>query len=56
MSDVEDMEANLTLDFIEAEENQKKKIMKIRNKDHLTMAFFKFSKRLRLRKSSVFHL
>ena len=53
MSEIEDI---LTLEFIEALENRKKKTVKNRNKDYLSMTDFEFSKRFRLCKSSVSHL
>ena len=43
MSDIEDIKDTLTLEFIEAVENRKK-TMKNRNEDFLTMIDFEFSK------------
>ena len=52
MSHVEDI---ITLEFIEAIENQKK-TMKNRNKDYLSMTDFEIFKKFRLSKSLVSHL
>ena len=56
MSHTEDIEHILTLELIETVENRKKKTVKHRNKDYLTMTDFKFSKRFRVCKTSISHL
>ena len=47
MSDIEDIEDILTLEIIEAIENRKK-MVKNRVKNYLSMTDFEFSKRFRL--------
>ena len=54
MSEVEDIRDILTLEFIEAVENQK--TVKNRNKNYLMMIDFEFSKRIRLCKISLSQL
>ena len=50
MCDIEDI---LTLEFMKAIENRKKKAVKNRNKNHFTMTELKFTKRFCLCKTSI---
>ena len=56
ISDTEDTDNILTLEFIEAVRIWKKMAVKNRKKDYLSMTNFEFSKRFRVCKTSISHL